>query len=103
MSLSTTAAARQKEMKVSMAVVATMTLATGREAPCASVTVESIAIGPPGGEDYANSRNYSEQKTEETSIVPFRHGSTPASHWAPPLAPSRPRRSARAPVQIARR
>ena len=33
MSLSTIAAARQKEIKLSMAVVATRTLATGRAAP----------------------------------------------------------------------
>jgi hypothetical protein len=48
MSLSTIAAARQKEMKLSMAVVATTTLATGRVAPAGFVRRGLVVIWPPG-------------------------------------------------------
>ena len=44
MSLSTMAAARQKEMKLSMAVVATITLGTGWAEPRAGVREVSIAM-----------------------------------------------------------
>src|SRR5258708_36152291 len=47
MSLSTIAAARQNEMKVSMAVVATITLGTGWAEPCVFVMEASSAMSFP--------------------------------------------------------